>query len=70
MLNTCRSLGDRPPLTCACQDLPCSGLLCPMMLKFVSGVPSGTGSPESSESSAGEDEVGGTLMGSTCDSLG
>lgn len=55
---------------CVCQDLPCSGLLCSMTLKLVSGVPSGTGSPESSESSTGEDEVGGMLMGLTCASLG
>lgn len=41
-----------------------------MMLKLVSGVLSGTGSPESSGSSAGEDEVGGMLMGLACASLG
>lgn len=70
MLPTCRSPSDRPPLSCVCQDLPCSGMLCPVMLKLVSGVPSGTSSPESSVSSAGEEEVGGMLMGSACASLG
>lgn len=52
------------------QDLPGSGLLCKTTLRLVvSGVPSGTGSPESSSFSEGEDGVGGMFMGSTFASL-
>lgn len=53
------------------QDLPCSVLLFRMALRLaVSRVPSGIGSPESSESSEGKVGTGGVLMGSTFASLG